>query len=173
MAERADTPDNWDLDSDLETFSVEVDVPELVSEVDLDYPGTIHVSNVLCKPRYCNAVLFNPFAIGGPSPYTVNRTLPQPVASLEFWLTNPKDAMIYTAVCRNEAPNFRGARIPLNSGLNLPAWRGLLQGYPDRDLIDLIIYGFPVGYTHHERLNLTSHITDRVLDIRRLFEIIL
>ena len=40
-------------------------------------------------------------------------------------------------------PNYMEVRYPLKSGLNLEAWNRLLFDYPDRKLLQYLIFGFP------------------------------
>ena len=42
-------------------------------------------------------------------------------------------------------PNYKQARIPIISGLNIPAWEGLLQDYSDKFLIQYLKFGFPLS----------------------------
>ena len=55
---------------------------------------------------------------------------------------------IYDVVRDTALPNFVGARIPVPSGLNIPAWRELTQeiNYPDKQISDFLEFGFPLGY---------------------------
>lgn len=43
-------------------------------------------------------------------------------------------------------PNFIGARIPIDSGLNIPVWRQKLRAYHDTELCEFLEYGWPIGY---------------------------
>lgn len=43
-------------------------------------------------------------------------------------------------------PNFLGARISLQSPLNIPLWEELLEKYHDKELCVFLKYGWPVGY---------------------------
>ncbi|XP_066288330.1 uncharacterized protein [Branchiostoma lanceolatum] len=52
----------------------------------------------------------------------------------------------HARVRQSQVPNFRGARIPVPSSLNIAAWRSLLEGYHDADLCDLLEFGFLVNY---------------------------
>ena len=57
-------------------------------------------------------------------------------------------------------PNFRMARIPLKSGLNISAWEELLQDYPDKHLIQYLKFEFPRSLTHPDSLHnqyVTNH----------------
>jgi hypothetical protein len=47
-------------------------------------------------------------------------------------------------------PNFMGCRIPLYSNLNIPLWRSLLRDYEDDQLVELLEFGFPLGYNKKE-----------------------
>ena len=42
-------------------------------------------------------------------------------------------------------PNYRGARIPIKSGLKIPAWEKYLQDYPDKRILQYIRFGFPLS----------------------------
>lgn len=42
--------------------------------------------------------------------------------------------------------NYVGARIPLSTSLNIPAWRTLTAGHEDTFLCDMLEYGFPLGF---------------------------
>jgi hypothetical protein len=53
---------------------------------------------------------------------------------------------IYLAVTASGVPNFQGLRIPLPTNLNLPQWREAAAGYQDKEVVDLLTYGFPVSY---------------------------
>lgn len=55
-------------------------------------------------------------------------------------------AHLYTTVKSFNLPNFLGARIQLNSGLNLEQWDEALLYYHDAELCQFLRYGWPVGY---------------------------
>ena len=50
-------------------------------------------------------------------------------------------------------PNYRQARIPLRSGLNLQAWEYRLRDYPDKFLIQYLKFGFPLSLTNPTSLH--------------------
>ena len=54
---------------------------------------------------------------------------------------------IYDAVQASGQPNFKGCRLPLPTNLNMAAWRADLLDYPDRELRDVLEFGWPIGYT--------------------------
>ena len=56
------------------------------------------------------------------------------------------------------------ARIPLTSGLNIPAWERELQGYPDDRLLQYIKFGFPLSLISPDRLHnqeVSNHFSAR------------
>lgn len=42
-------------------------------------------------------------------------------------------------------PNFRGARIPVSSHFNLPAWESYLTTYDDNIVVDFLKFGWPIN----------------------------
>jgi hypothetical protein len=52
----------------------------------------------------------------------------------------------HDTITRSGKPNFQDCRIPVVSDLNIPVWRSLLVNYYDNQLVDLLEFGFPVGY---------------------------
>ena len=57
-------------------------------------------------------------------------------------------------------PNYRVARFPLKSGLNVEAWESKLADYPDKRVINYLKFGFPLSLIDHDGLNnkqVTNH----------------
>ena len=54
---------------------------------------------------------------------------------------------IYDVVRSTGVPNFLQARMPLPHQLNIPRWRHYLTGHTDIALVDLLEFGFPVGFS--------------------------
>ena len=50
-------------------------------------------------------------------------------------------------------PNYRQARIPIKSGLNLEAWEYRLRQYPDKFLFQYLKFGFPLSISRPELLH--------------------
>ena len=50
-------------------------------------------------------------------------------------------------------PNYKGACIPIKSGLNVPAWERYLMDYPDQRLLQYIRFGFPLSLVDSSGLN--------------------
>ena len=53
---------------------------------------------------------------------------------------------LHSVIKRSGMPNFRGCRIPIKTGLNIGEIRELAVGFPDRDAIDFLEYGFPISF---------------------------
>ena len=47
-------------------------------------------------------------------------------------------------------PKAFGARIPVLTPLNIPAWESKLLDYHDRQIVDFLRYGWPVNYTANQ-----------------------
>ena len=59
-------------------------------------------------------------------------------------------------------PNYRGARIPIKSGLNLEAWERHLSDYPNRKLMQYLKFGFPLSIQTPDKLtniDVKNHFT--------------
>ena len=82
-----------------------------------------------------------PLLISEPSP--VHR----PQMSSTFSQEHPQLAAIYQAVQAVGTPNYRGARQPVPHNLNIPAWRDRSHLFPDTSLVEMLEFGFPIGYT--------------------------
>ena len=79
-------------------------------------------------------------------------------------------ADIYRSVTAISGHNFRGARVPVPSGLCMEAWRRHLQGYADHNLPDFLEFGWPIHCQPTALLTLTWHshpsATQRPRDIQ-------
>ena len=49
-------------------------------------------------------------------------------------------------------PNYRQARFPVHSDLNIQAWERLLKDSPNTRLLDYLKFGFPLSLSNHESL---------------------
>ena len=63
---------------------------------------------------------------------------------------------VHARVRQSESPNFMKARIPIQTQLKVPAWKKYLQQYWDKQLIDLIHFGFPLDFDSHINLKSTQ-----------------
>ena len=109
-----------------------------------------------------------------PSPTSYKTTLLKmwPKINVIAWNKHPF-IDIYNAVLLTGLPNFLVARRPLPSGLNINNWRKSLPSYHDKQIVDFLEFGWPVGYTssklpiptysnHKELLDYSTHINNYI-----------
>lgn len=103
--------------------------------------------------QLCGSEVLDPSYDLSPSVFQPNRVL--------TWPRVNHDGMgiamshIYTTVVATDLPNFIGAQVPLPTNLNVPVWEAsLTQSADDRELLDMIKYGFPLG-----NMGPPSHVT--------------
>ena len=53
-------------------------------------------------------------------------------------------------------PNYKMARIPVSSSLNIQAWENYLSDYPDKRVIQYLKFGFPLSLTEGHDLHNTD-----------------
>ena len=63
---------------------------------------------------------------------------------------------IAETIRRTGLPNYRGARIPIKSGLNINAWEHHLKDYPNKHLLQYLKFGFPLSAKNTHLLNNTD-----------------
>ena len=87
-----------------------------------------------------------------------SNVLDRPKMSQSFLDLFPNEARIYSLVRNFEKPNYRGARIPI-SKFPMSVWAEKLANYDDRQLIEFLQFGWPVGYEGDgiPCLNLRNH----------------
>ena len=59
-------------------------------------------------------------------------------------------------------PNYKAARIPVSSALNIPAWEAYLLDYPDKRIIQYLKFGFPLSLDQNNNLHnidITNHVS--------------
>jgi hypothetical protein len=81
---------------------------------------------------------------------------------------------IYAHVSSFNCPNFKGARIPLPTDLNIEVWRQATSDYKDAAVVDFLEFGWPISYTgpiptlnhanHSSALNFQEHV-DKFTDL--------
>ena len=81
-----------------------------------------------------------------PGPGAGKMRLQRPRAGEQLRRQFPGWARVYSQVRESATPNYRGVKIPLESGLNIEAWRKRAHLISDGSLIDMLQYGFPVGF---------------------------
>ena len=71
----------------------------------------------------------------------------------------PDLVQIYDAVREWGVPNCRGARIAVNSDINIDSWRARAHIYNDDSQADMLQYGFPCGHLASEppKTDLPNH----------------
>ena len=74
-------------------------------------------------------------------------TVGRPTPSLEFITRFPDEASLYRTVVSHGVPNYLGARAPVSHQLNIANWKKYQHCFRDKQLIDFLAYGFPVGFT--------------------------
>ena len=73
--------------------------------------------------------------------------LPVTVTNDALWKQADTYKKLYDVVRSTGLPNFMQARLPVLSGLCIPAWRLLLADFPDTSSVDLLEFGWPIYYT--------------------------
>ena len=70
---------------------------------------------------------------------------------------------IYDCVVQTGEYNYKNARVPIPSGLNLQAWKRYLQDYRDPNLVLFLEYGWPVNFSRDQPLisTYTNHASAR------------
>ena len=96
--------------------------------------------------KACKSQMGEPFGVIPLSPLLVytgpetnNKPMPDPLS-------------LHRHVRQSGCPNFLGSRIPVDSKLNIKNWRFHLQNFWDKQLVDLLEYGFPLDFNRNARL---------------------
>ena len=81
---------------------------------------------------------------------------------------------IYDCVRKTALPNYRQARIPIPTALNIPVWKHYLSSLPhDQYIIDYLEFGFPLNYqsetlpqtefiNHPSAVNFPDHVNKHI-----------
>lgn len=69
-----------------------------------------------------------------------------PITTMEARKAHPEFCKIYELIKAKASPNFCGAHIPVESGLNCDAWDEALSQYHDNEICQYFRYGWPIGY---------------------------
>ena len=67
-----------------------------------------------------------------------------PLAELEKDCTANEYLEVVSKVIDSKAPNYKGCRIALNSNLNISMRKKQLHYYHDKDVVNLMQFGFPL-----------------------------
>ena len=143
--------------------------PDHASGISLDPVDTSHdtgaIANQLCQPpglffnqhaqdntetivTFPPASLAHAYGNHASEHHHQRDTIPDTICSFHNQAPgqNSEYLQIYDAVRSTDQPNYKHARIPLTHDLNIAAWRHYLQDYEDKELCDLLMFGFPMGY---------------------------
>ena len=63
---------------------------------------------------------------------------------------------LHKAVKNSNCPNYMGIRIPVSSKLNIKNWKYYLADYWDKQLVDLLEFGFPLDFDRNCKLHSTE-----------------
>ena len=72
------------------------------------------------------------------------------------WQDIPNTLEAHQLIKATKIPNYMKCRIPVQSGLNIKAWRAHLSNYWDQQLCDLLEFGFPLDFDRNCTLNSTE-----------------
>ena len=99
-----------------------------------------------------------PRDVGEEAP-TGDQFLDRPTASDELKEKNLSMAEVFMRVREAGVPNFRGAKIELDSALNISLWEATEHIHGDKNLSKMLRYGFPSGHLGHviPTVNLKNH----------------
>ena len=76
--------------------------------------------------------------------------LPQSIDTVERFVA------VAEIIQSTNLPNYKMARIPVSSSLNIPAWERYLSDYPDKRVIQYLKFGFPLSLTEGHNLHNTD-----------------
>ena len=74
-----------------------------------------------------------------------------------YYQNIPDIICLQKIVSQSGKPNYLGCRIPVNSQLNIPAWRKHLNAYWDQQILDLLEFGFPLDFDRNIQLQSTEN----------------
>ena len=86
----------------------------------------------------------------GPEALEPDEILKRPTPTTYFTEKFPKLTRIYNTVVSKGVPNYRGARLQLESGVNIGEWEKSRSKFNDKTLVEMLKYGFPIGFTGKE-----------------------
>ena len=72
-----------------------------------------------------------------------------------IWNDVPNIIEAHRIIRQSAMPNFMKARIPVTGQFNISAWKLYLVAYWDKQIVDLLQYGFPLDFDHSRSLDST------------------
>lgn len=115
-------------------------------EKDSVYKGPLNVEFVNIKDRSVLGYMTLPKQVRDMQALSDKDRLQRPTMSKEAAKIYPMIADIYVKVCKVGKPNYRGARLPIPTNINVKVLRAYLVDYPGRIIADFIEFGCPAGY---------------------------
>ena len=130
----------------------------------VDGASTTIPSHVTRAPRSLSRALPTRPLMTGPGALMAEQALAKPTCTGSFEKSQPTLADIYDRVTAAGVPNYRGARVPVPSALNIGAWRRVEDQLEDVSLVDCLEFGFPVGFegTQPPDSKFSNHTSARV-----------
>ena len=131
-------------------FDIDNEIPiEVQNDFNYDcstYKGPLNVVFESVGDRSVPAYLTLPEDVRRKQAISDKTRLPRPAMSKEASNSYPAIAGIYKQVCEVGKPNYRGARVPIPTNINIKLLRELLVDYPGRVIVDFLEFGCPAGY---------------------------
>ena len=90
------------------------------------------------------------FEGSGPSEFHTPKDYLKVECSTEEYLN------VVSSIIDSKVPNYKSCRVALESRLNIAAWQSNLQEYHDKEVVNLMQFGFPLGVRNNHLLTRTS-----------------
>ena len=87
------------------------------------------------------------------------------------WAEVPSLAEAHKIIKHSKMPNFMRARIPIQSQLNITAWKFYLNEYWDKQIVDLLQYGFPLDFDRSQICKLQIQIMPLLCSFQTMLKI--
>lgn len=98
------------------------------------------------------------------------RILSWPATTIQARQVFPEFCAMYECIRERGLPNFLGAKLPIQTDLVITKWEDLLECYHDKELVQFLKFGWPVGYNtdqppvsvdtnHASALRYPKHVT--------------
>ena len=81
----------------------------------------------------------------------------KPKDKLDSTCTDSNYLRVISEISHSGKPNYLGRRIELGSSFHLALWEKRLKHYEDKQVVNLLRYGFPLGIC--DRTQLTSSLS--------------
>ena len=128
---------------------------KIVIDVDLNVSGnnkTVDAKHEIvsnCQLNVFNDDQINSLYVGTPMPNDIKPPTVQWPPTTELDLDEM--VQLYNVVKASESPNYLGCKIIVGHNFNQELWYSLLNDYDDKQVIEFLLYGFPIGYNKDYR----------------------